>query len=113
MFSRSRSSAAQSLVASMTTWLFQSRPCTASGTRSQGTAMTTMPAAAASSAVPAETPSPSAETTDASDSGPRLLAITTERPARSAVRAIACPSRPAPMIRLVGHGCSSYSEANR
>ena len=60
--------------------------------------MTTMPAAAASSTVPAETPSPRVETTDASDSGPRLLAITTSRPARRAVRAIACPSRPAPMI---------------
>ena len=44
--------------------------------------MTTMPAAAAWSTVPAETPSPSSETTDVSDSGPRLLAITTERPAR-------------------------------
>src|SRR4051794_19546471 len=60
--------------------------------------MTTMPAAAASSPVTAETPSPRAETTDASDSGLRLLAITTSRPARRAVRAIACPSRPAPMI---------------
>ena len=57
-----------------------------------------MPAPAACSTVPAETPSPRAETTDASDSGPRLLAITTSRPARRAVRAIACPSRPAPMI---------------
>ena len=28
----------------------------------------------------------------------RLLAMMTERPARRAVRAIACPSRPAPMI---------------
>jgi len=35
---------------------------------------------------------------DASDAGPRLLAITIRRPARSAVRAIAWPSRPAPMI---------------
>src|SRR3979411_2547369 len=60
--------------------------------------MTTMPAAAAWPPVPADAPSPSAETTDFSDSGPRLLAITTGRPARSAVRAIACPSRPAPMI---------------
>ena len=75
--------------------------------------MTTMPAEAASSTVPAETPSPSAETTDASDSGPRLLAITTERPARSAVRAIACPSRPAPMMPTSVYGRSSYSDANR
>ena len=44
--------------------------------------MTTMPAAVACSTVPAETPSPSAETTAVSESGPRLLAITTERPAR-------------------------------
>src|SRR6266480_1506259 len=70
----------------------------ASGTRSHGTAMTTMPAADAWSTVPADAPSPSSETTDVNDSGPRLLAITTERPARSAVRAIACPSRPAPMM---------------
>ncbi len=76
--------------------------------------MTMMPADAASSTVPAETPSPSADTTDASDSGPRLFAITTRRPARSAVRAIACPSLPAPMIpTVIGHGCPSYSDANR
>jgi hypothetical protein len=41
---------------------------------------------------------PSFETTDVSDPGPRLLAITTGRPARRAVRAIGWPSRPAPMI---------------
>jgi len=50
--------------------------------------MTTMPADAASPTVPAEIPS-IAETSDTSDPGPRLLAITTRRPARSAVRAIA------------------------
>jgi hypothetical protein len=55
-------------------------------------------AAAASSAVTAETPSPRVVTTDVSDSGPRLLAIATRRPARRAVRAIAWTSRPAPMI---------------
>src|SRR4029077_5118822 len=38
------------------------------------------------------------DTTAVSDSGPRLLAITTGRPARWAVRAIAWPMRPAPMI---------------
>src|SRR6266545_6213072 len=60
--------------------------------------MTTMPAADAWATVPADAPAPSAETTAVSDAGPRLLAMTTERPARRAVRAIACPSRPAPMI---------------
>src|SRR5215207_990371 len=60
--------------------------------------MTTMPAADACSTVPADAPAPSAETTDVSDAGPRLLAMMTERPARRAVRAIACPSRPAPMM---------------
>jgi hypothetical protein len=43
------------LVASITICLFQLRPCTASPTRSYGTAM---PAEAASSTVPAETLSP-------------------------------------------------------
>ena len=82
--------------------------------------MTTMRAAAASSTVLGETPSPRPDATEASDSGPRLFAITTVRPARSAVRAIACPSRPAPMIpmrlsvRALLHQLPSpYSEANR
>src|SRR6266511_3482543 len=69
--------------------------------------MTTMSAPDAWSTVPADTPSPSAETTDDSDSGPRLLAIRTRRPARSAVRAMACPSRPAPMIPTVTRSSSS------
>src|ERR1700742_4715994 len=60
--------------------------------------MTTMPVVAACFTVAADTSWPSAETPEVSDSGPRLLAITTERPARSAVRAIACPRRPAPII---------------
>src|SRR6266568_3929399 len=69
--------------------------------------MTTMSAPDAWSTVPADTPSPSTDTTDDSDSGPRLLAIRTRRPARSAVRAMACPSRPAPMIPTVTRSSSS------
>src|SRR6266540_3123483 len=69
--------------------------------------MTTMSAPDAWSTVPADTPSPSSDTTDDSDSGPRLLAIRTRRPARSAVRAMACPSRPAPMIPTVTRSSSS------
>ena len=81
--------------------------------RAHGTAMTTMPAADASSTVPADTPSPSVGTSDVSVSGPRLLAITTSRPARSG----ACHRLPetscADDSDCVGHGCRSYSDANR
>jgi hypothetical protein len=66
-----------------------------------GTAIATMAGVAASRTVPAETPSPRAATTAARDSGPRLFAIRTLRPARSAVRASACPMWPAPMIPIV------------
>src|SRR6266542_2926040 len=69
--------------------------------------MTTMSAPDAWATVPADTPSPSADATDDIDSGPRLLAITTRRPARRTVRAIACPSRPAPMIPTVVRSSSS------
>jgi len=50
---------------------------------------TLVAAEAASPAVAAETSSPRADTTVVSDSGPRLLAITTDRPACVATRAIA------------------------
>ena len=102
----------------MTTWPFQLSPLTALGHAVpwDGDDDDARCAATASAAV-AETPSPSAETTDVSDSGPRLLAITTAA-AGAAVRprAIAWPSRlPAPMMPT-GRSTlrpPSYSEANR
>ena len=74
-------------VASMTVCPSQCSPVTAAETLVHGTAMATMSAAAAWTTVPADTPAPRAATTGARDSGPRLLAMTTPRPARSAVRA--------------------------
>src|SRR3954451_2494428 len=103
-----RSLALKSFVVSMTVMPSHRRPSTASPTRGHGTAMTTMSAPAARSTVPADARSPSGETTDASDSGPRLLARTAWRPARSAVRAIAWPSRPAPMIPTLLMSAASW-----
>jgi hypothetical protein len=51
--------------------------------------------------VPAVTPPPSSSSTETSDAGPRLLDITTGRPARIAIWAIALPIRPAPMIPML------------
>jgi hypothetical protein len=56
---------------------------------------------AASVILAAVTPAPRAATTEVNDSGRWLFAITTCRPARSAVRANACPARPAPMMPIV------------
>src|SRR3954447_2249311 len=72
-----RSLGLKSFVVSMRILPSQRRPAIASPTRGRGTAMAPMSAPAAASAVPADAPSPSVKTTDARDSGPRLLARTT------------------------------------
>src|SRR4029077_19708922 len=83
----SRLGISTALVASTTIWPDQDGPARASWTLAHGTASATIEHRAASSVVPAVIPAPSASTTDVNDSGPRLLAMTTGRSARCAVRA--------------------------
>lgn len=92
-----RSGNSNGLVPSTTVRPSQSTPDTAEATAAHGTASTTIAQATASSTVPATAPSPRAATADRSESGPWLLAMTTFRPARNAVRAHAVPACPAPM----------------
>ena len=68
--------------------------------------------------MPADTPAPRAATTGAKDSGPRLFAITTRRPARIAVRAIGsllivqAIMRAAMTYSFIGDTISSYLAAD-
>ena len=115
----SRSVPSKSFVASITIWPFHASPRTASETRDHGTAMTTMPAAAACSTVPAVARSPSIETTDVSESGPpavgdhHVVPSAEDGPRHRDPEAAGADDPDEFAIFFVHHGRSSYSDANR